>query len=74
MQKIDHLIDGKAVAGTDYFETVNPATQGVLAEVAAGGAAEVNAAVAAAKAHNSTNPPGRPSAMFSGMRRNSHSA
>ena len=50
MQKIDHLIDGKAVAGTDYFETVNPATQGVLAEVAAGGAAEVNAAVAAAKA------------------------
>ena len=50
MQKIDHLIDGKAVPGTDYFETVNPATQGVLAEVAAGGAAEVNAAVAAAKA------------------------
>ena len=50
MQKIDHLIDGKAVAGTDYFETVNPATQGVLAEVAAGGADEVNAAVAAAKA------------------------
>ena len=50
MQKIDHLIDGKAVPGTDYFETVNPATQGVLAEVAAGGADEVNAAVAAAKA------------------------
>ena len=24
MQKIDHLIDGKAVAGTDYFETVTP--------------------------------------------------
>ena len=50
MQKIDHLIDGKAVPGADYFETVNPATQGVLAEVAAGGADEVNAAVAAAKA------------------------
>ena len=48
--KIDHLIDGKAVPGTDYFETVNPATQQVLAEVAAGGAAEVHAAVAAAKA------------------------
>jgi len=46
---INHLIDGKPVAGTDYFETVNPATQEVLAEVAAGGAAEVHAAVAAAK-------------------------
>ncbi len=48
--RIDHLINGQAVAGRDYFETVNPATQEVLAEVAAGGAAEVNAAVAAAKA------------------------
>ena len=48
--RIDHLIDGKPVAGRDYFETVNPATQEVLAEVASGGAAEVNAAVAAAKA------------------------
>ena len=47
--KIDHLINGKAVAGKDYFETVNPATQDVLAEVASGGAAEVDAAVAAAK-------------------------
>src|SRR6478735_340451 len=47
--KIDHLINGKAVAGRDYFETVNPATQEVLAEVASGGEAEVNAAVAAAK-------------------------
>ena len=47
--KIDHLINGKAVAGRDYFETVNPATQEVLAEVAGGGEAEVNAAVAAAK-------------------------
>ena len=47
--KIDHLIDGKPVAGTSCFETVNPATQGMLAEVAAGGEAEVNAAVAAAK-------------------------
>ena len=49
MKKIDHLINGKTVAGRDYFETVNPATQDVLAEVAAGGEAEVNAAVAAAK-------------------------
>jgi 5-carboxymethyl-2-hydroxymuconic-semialdehyde dehydrogenase len=49
MKKIDHLINGKTVAGSDYFETVNPATQEVLAEVASGGEAEVNAAVAAAK-------------------------
>ena len=47
--RVDHLIAGKAVAGKDYFETVNPATQEVLAEVASGGDAEVNAAVAAAK-------------------------
>ncbi|RYY51872.1 MAG: aldehyde dehydrogenase family protein, partial [Comamonadaceae bacterium] len=49
MKRIDHLIAGKHVAGTDYFQTVNPATQEVLAEVATGGEAEVNAAVAAAK-------------------------
>ncbi|HYM43989.1 MAG TPA: 5-carboxymethyl-2-hydroxymuconate semialdehyde dehydrogenase [Steroidobacteraceae bacterium] len=48
--RIDHLIDGKPVAGAGYFETVNPATQQVLAEVARGGTAEVAAAVAAAKA------------------------
>jgi 5-carboxymethyl-2-hydroxymuconic-semialdehyde dehydrogenase len=47
--RIDHLIAGKTVAGRDYFTTVNPATQEVLAEVASGGQAEVNAAVAAAK-------------------------
>lgn len=47
--RIDHLIAGKPIAGREYFETVNPATQEVLAEVASGGAAEVNAAVAAAK-------------------------
>lgn len=49
MTRIDHLINGKAVAGSDYFETINPATQGVLAEVASGTEAEVNAAVQAAK-------------------------
>ncbi|MBC7601676.1 MAG: 5-carboxymethyl-2-hydroxymuconate semialdehyde dehydrogenase [Ramlibacter sp.] len=47
--RIDHLIDGKHVAGREYFETLNPATQEVLAEVASGGEDEVNAAVAAAK-------------------------
>jgi 5-carboxymethyl-2-hydroxymuconic-semialdehyde dehydrogenase len=47
--RIDHLINGKTVRGSDYFESVNPATQEVLAEVASGGEAEVNAAVAAAK-------------------------
>jgi 5-carboxymethyl-2-hydroxymuconic-semialdehyde dehydrogenase len=48
--RIQHLINGKAVEGKSYFDTVNPATQEVLAEVAAGGEAEVNGAVAAAKA------------------------
>ena len=48
--KIDHLINGKQQPGRDYFETINPATQEVLAEVASGGADEINAAVAAAKA------------------------
>jgi 5-carboxymethyl-2-hydroxymuconic-semialdehyde dehydrogenase len=46
---INHLINGQSVAGTDFFETLNPATQEVLTEVASGGEAEVNAAVAAAK-------------------------
>lgn len=48
--KIDHLIGGKPVPGKSYFETINPATQQTLAEVAVGGEGEVNAAVAAAKA------------------------
>lgn len=48
--RIDHLINGQSVASQHYFETINPATQEVLAEVASGGEAEVNAAVAAAKA------------------------
>ena len=47
---LNHLINGQSVAGQSYFETTNPATQEVLAEVASGGEAEVNAAVAAAKA------------------------
>jgi 5-carboxymethyl-2-hydroxymuconic-semialdehyde dehydrogenase len=48
--RIQHLIDGRAVESSDYFESVDPATQEVLAEVARGGAAEVDAAVAAARA------------------------
>ena len=48
--RIQHLIDGAAVTSADYFETLNPATQDVLAEVARGGEREVDAAVAAAKA------------------------
>jgi 5-carboxymethyl-2-hydroxymuconic-semialdehyde dehydrogenase len=47
--RIDHLINGKPVQGRDYFESLNPATQEQLAEVAAGGEAEVDAAVRAAK-------------------------
>src|SRR5580698_9128366 len=47
--QIQHLIDGAAVRSAEYFETVNPATQEVLAEVARGGEREVDAAVAAAK-------------------------
>ena len=48
--RIQHLINGRPVDSAETFTTVNPATQAVLAEVANGGAAEVQAAVAAAKA------------------------
>jgi 5-carboxymethyl-2-hydroxymuconic-semialdehyde dehydrogenase len=48
--RIQHLINGQPVDSAATFETVNPATQEVLAEVARGGEAEVQAAVAAAKA------------------------
>jgi 5-carboxymethyl-2-hydroxymuconic-semialdehyde dehydrogenase len=47
--RIPHLINGQAVAGREHFESLNPANQQLLAEVAAGSAAEVNRAVAAAK-------------------------
>jgi len=47
---IQHLINGQAVDSRERFETTNPATQEVLATVASGGADEVDAAVAAAKA------------------------
>ena len=49
MQHIHHLINGKHVQSAKTFTSLNPATQDVLAEVAAGGDAEVHAAVAAAK-------------------------
>ncbi|XQK39929.1 aldehyde dehydrogenase family protein [Escherichia coli] len=48
-EKINHWINGKNVAGNDYFQTTNPATGEVLADVASGGEAEINQAVAAAK-------------------------
>ena len=48
--QVKHLIDGAAVPSAEYFETINPATQEVLAEVARGGEREVDAAVCAAKA------------------------
>ena len=49
--QIQHLINGAAVAErATTSRRVNPATQEVLAEVARGGATEVDAAVAAAKA------------------------
>jgi 5-carboxymethyl-2-hydroxymuconic-semialdehyde dehydrogenase len=48
--RIQHLIDGRPVDSKATFETINPATQEVLAEVANGGADEINAAVTAAKA------------------------
>ncbi len=47
--RIQHLIGGRTVDSSRTFETVNPATQDVLAEVARGGQAEVHAAVQAAK-------------------------
>jgi 5-carboxymethyl-2-hydroxymuconic-semialdehyde dehydrogenase len=46
---IAHLINGKAVFSSATWESINPATQEVLTEVAAGGSLEVNAAVQAAK-------------------------
>ena len=48
--RIQHLINGQSVDSRETLETVNPATQQVLAELASGGEAEVHAAVAAAKA------------------------
>jgi len=46
---ISHLINGQRFESASTFESINPATQEVLCEVAAGSSQEVNAAVAAAK-------------------------
>ena len=46
---IKHWIDGREVASRETFATLNPATGDVIAEVASGGEAEVDAAVRAAK-------------------------
>jgi len=50
MQTIHHWINGKEVTSQETFQTINPATTEVIAEVASGGADEINQAVAAAKA------------------------
>ena len=47
---IQHLINGVSVDSKDRFTTISPATGEVLAEVAAGGEAEIALAVEAAKA------------------------
>ncbi|MEO6339345.1 MAG: 5-carboxymethyl-2-hydroxymuconate semialdehyde dehydrogenase [Caulobacteraceae bacterium] len=47
---IQHLINGESVDSKDRFTTISPASGEVLAEVAAGGEAEIALAVEAAKA------------------------
>jgi 5-carboxymethyl-2-hydroxymuconic-semialdehyde dehydrogenase len=46
---IQHLINGQSVDSPERFQTFNPATQEVLAEVASGGEKEIALAVEAAK-------------------------
>ncbi|AGI23676.1 5-carboxymethyl-2-hydroxymuconate semialdehyde dehydrogenase [Pseudomonas sp. ATCC 13867] len=46
---IKHWINGREVESKEVFETINPATTEVIAEVASGGAQEIAMAVAAAK-------------------------
>src|SRR6185295_1631974 len=50
--QLGHYIAGQWVTPAEgqYFETINPATTAVLARVAQGGKADVDAAVAAARA------------------------
>ena len=47
---VKHWIDGRQVDSAERFITTNPATGEAIVEVASGGEAEINAAVAAAKA------------------------
>jgi len=49
MQTINHWINGKEVSSQETFQTINPATTEVIANVASGGENEINQAVAAAK-------------------------
>jgi malonate-semialdehyde dehydrogenase (acetylating) / methylmalonate-semialdehyde dehydrogenase len=50
MKTIPHMISGKPVAGTNHSPVFNPATGEQSGQVAAGGLAEIEAAVAAAQA------------------------
>ncbi|WP_343547533.1 5-carboxymethyl-2-hydroxymuconate semialdehyde dehydrogenase [Ralstonia sp.] len=50
MDPVKHWIDGRQVDSVERFVTTNPATGEAITEVASGGEAEINAAVAAAKA------------------------
>ncbi|GCB04503.1 5-carboxymethyl-2-hydroxymuconate semialdehyde dehydrogenase [Ralstonia sp. SET104] len=50
MDPVKHWIDGRQVDSPERFITTNPATGEAITEVASGGEAEINAAVAAAKA------------------------
>ncbi|KFL24433.1 5-carboxymethyl-2-hydroxymuconate semialdehyde dehydrogenase [Ralstonia pickettii] len=50
MDPVKHWIDGRQVDSAERFVTTNPATGEAITEVASGGEAEINAAVAAAKA------------------------
>lgn len=53
--KYGHFIGGKFVAGRKHFPTINPATEEILSQIALAGAADVDAAVKAArKAYTST--------------------
>jgi len=49
IMRIEHLINGRPHAARDYFDTVNPANQEILAEVARGTPEEIDSAVRAAK-------------------------
>ncbi|MCB9641293.1 MAG: aldehyde dehydrogenase family protein [Myxococcales bacterium] len=48
-QRYGHFINGQFVDGKDYFPTINPATEEVIAEFAAADEAEVDRAVQAAR-------------------------
>ncbi|CAJ0891538.1 5-carboxymethyl-2-hydroxymuconate semialdehyde dehydrogenase [Ralstonia flatus] len=50
MDPVKHWIDGRQIDSVERFVTTNPATGEAITEVASGGEAEINAAVAAAKA------------------------